>query len=327
MNKENNTDKSILKHIEKGNKVIKKKLITEYYNKLCYDNKYYQNKLFVCFILSASLSISAMFSIMKVSLSYRDERIVEIQNQLESCKNKVQSISATIDSLANDLDSIKNDVKNSKESSSNGLVRLAGLLKDIQNIKNVLNLSNDQQTNSKEENLNDLPSDKREFIETLENLVKDGVPFSNVVEKIDKSKYTTINNLLKFKDTNVKSIESLKKDFSAISASAFGNNKKESFWQKQFRIFKEKISDAVRIESSSDKIQNLGNSLDDKVLFEKAQSYINNSKVNEAYELLSKIKSNNKDIVTLKSDLLQRAELDKVFKHFKQEFIEKEARN
>ena len=117
----------------------------------------------------------------------------------------------------------------------------------------------------------------------------------------------------------------MKKDFSAISESTFGNNKRESFWQKQFRIFKEKISNAIRIESSNEKIQNIGNNLDDKGLFEKAQEYINNDKLNESYELLKKIKSNNENIATLKTDLSNRVELNKAFKQFKLEFIDKES--
>ena len=316
-----------VKKNKESKKVVNKKTITEYYNKLCYDEKYSQNKLFICLILSSLLSVSAMFSVTKVSLSYRDERIAEVQSKLESYKTKIQSISTVLDTLTNDLENIKNDVKTNKESSSDSLVRLAGLLKDVQNIKNILNISNDTKPNSTEENLNNLSSEKREFIEAFENLIKDGVPFSNFIEKIDTKKYTSINKLLTYKDTNVKSIEALKKDFTAIGVSVFGNQVKESFWQKQFRIFKEKISNAIRIESSNGKIQTLGNDLDDKVLFEKAQSYINNEKLEESYELLSKIKSNNENIATLKSDLSNRIELNKAFKQFKLEFIENEIGN
>ena len=307
----------------KNNKGIKQ-VIKEYYNKLCYDDKYLQNKMFVCLVLSSLISILATFSVMKVGFSYRDERIVEIQKQLELYKNKVQSISTILDTVTNDLDNIKNDVKTNKESSSDSLVRLAGLLKDVQNIKNTLNITNDVHQNLTEENLNNLSSEKREFIEAFENLIKDGVPFSNFIEKIDTKKYVNIDKLLAFKDTNVKSLETLKKDFAAIGISVFGNQAQESFWQKQFRIFKEKISNAIRIESSNGKIQTLGNDLDDKVLFENAQSYINNNKLEESYELISKIKSNNENISTLKSDLSNRIELNKAFEQFKIEFIESE---
>lgn len=308
---------------DKNSKNIKQ-IIKDYYNKLCYDDKYSQNKIFVCLVLSSLISIVATFSVMKVGFSYRDERMVEMQKQLELYKSKVQSINNVLDSVTNDLENIKNDVKTNKESSSDSLVRLAGLLKDVQNIKNTLNISNDTRQNSTEENLNNLSSEKREFIEAFENLIKDGVPFSNFIEKIDTKKYTSIDKLLTFKDTNVKSIEALKKDFAAIGISVFGNQAQESFWQKQFRIFKEKISNAIRIESSNGKIQTLGNNLDDKVLFEKAQSYINNDKLEESYELLNKIKSKNENIVTLKSDLSNRIELNKAFAHFKIEFIESE---
>ncbi|MBR1944315.1 MAG: hypothetical protein IJ848_02475 [Alphaproteobacteria bacterium] len=306
-----------------------KQLIIDYYRKLCYNDNYFNKRLFICFILLSLVSASATFSIMKVGFAYRDERIVEMQNQLESYKGKVHSINTVLDTVTSDLDNIKTDVKTNKESSSDSLVRLAGLIKDVQHIKEVLNIIDDTKQNNPEEDLNSLPADKREFIEAFENLIKDGVPFSNFIEeKIDITKYKTADNLLAFKDNNVKSIDSLKKDFTAIGASVFGNQTKESFWQKQLRIFKERISNAIRLESTSDnKIKDLGNNLDDKVLFEKAQSYINSDNINEALEVLNKMKSTNEHIITLKSDLKSRVELNTAFSAFKSEFFEVEMNN
>lgn len=331
INSNNKQDNNIKGNIKNKGRVLQKLLISKYYNKLL-NNHSIENKLFICFILSSILSVATMFSFMKVSFSFRDERIIEIQNQLESYKSKIHSISTSLDSLTNDLDKIKSDVKNNKESASNGLVRLANLLKDIQNIKATLNISSDTPSAPKEENLDNLPSDKREFIESFENLVKDGVPFSNFIEKINTAQYPSIKELIKYKDINIKSIEALKKDFSAIASSVFGNQVKESFWQKQFRIFKEKISDAIRIESSNGKIHNLGNNLDDKVLFENAQSCINNynnndKKLEECYEFISKIKSTNEKLLTLKAEVSNRLGVNKAFKQFKHEFIEKESEN
>ena len=37
-----------VKKNKESKKVVNKKTITEYYNKLCYDEKYSQNKLFIC---------------------------------------------------------------------------------------------------------------------------------------------------------------------------------------------------------------------------------------------------------------------------------------
>ena len=325
MNKDNN-----IKDNGNNKQVIKKVLITKYCKKLCSSDSSLENKLFLCFILSSVLSVATMFSFMKVSLSFRDERIIEVQSQLESYKSKIHSISTSLDSLTNDFDSIKNEVKANKESNSNGLVRLANVLKDIQNIKATLNISSDSQPATKEDNLNNLPSDKREFIENFENLVKDGVPFSNFIEKIDIKKYNSVKELIKYKDINVKSIESLKKDFAAISTSVFGSQAKESFWQKQFRIFKEKVSNFIRIESSDGKIHNLGNNLDDKVLFENAQSCVNNcsndnwDRLAECNAYISKMKSKNENISILKAEVSNRLGLNKAFKQFKKEFIEKE---
>lgn len=310
--------------MDRKDNIKNRKLIIEYCKNLCYNDDFLNKKLFICFILSALLSASITFSIMKVGLSYRDERIVAMQNQLDTCTSKVHSINTAIDNITNDLESVKTDVKNTKESSSDSLVRLAGLIKDIQNIKGILNISDDTKENNDAADLNSLPSEKREFIESFENLIKDGVPFSNFIEKIDTTKYKTVDNLMKFKDSNVKSVENIKKDFAAISASVFGNQGKESFWQKQFRIFKERISNAIRLESSDGKIKNLGNNLEDKVLFEKAQSYINNNQLSESLEVLNKIKSTNENITTLKSDLSNRIELNTAFGAFKTEFLENE---
>ncbi len=311
--------------MDKKNNIKNKKLIIDYCKNLCYNNDYLNKKLFICFILSTLLSASVTFSIMRVGLSYRDERIVAMQNQLDTCTGKFHSIDTALDNITNDLENIKTDVKNNKESSSDSLVRLAGLTKDIQNIKGILNISDDTKPNNAAEDLNSLPAEKREFIESFENLIKDGVPFSNFIEKIDITKYKTADNLIKFKDNNVKSVENLKKDFTAISASVFGNQGKESFWQKQFRIFKERISNAIRLESSDGKIKDLESNLDDKVLFEKAQGYINNNQLNESLEVLNKMKSTNENITTLKSDLSNRVELNIAFSEFKTEFLESES--
>ncbi len=334
MNAKNNITDSDMKQIDttngniktnvKDKQVVKRGLVKKYYGKLCNNSDYLGSKLFICLILSSLLSVFTMFSLMKVSFSYRDETIVDMKSQLDEYKCKVQSISTTLDTVTNDLENIKNDIKNNKESSSNSLVRLANLLKDIQIIKNALNISTNSQPDTKEEDLNNLPSDKREFIESFENLIKDGVPFSDFIEKIDTTKYKSMKELLEFKEKNVKSVESLKKDFTAIGSSVFGNQGKESFWQKQFRIFKEKISNAIRVESSDGKIQTLGNNLNDKGLFENAQSCINNDKIEESYELINKIKSDNENITTLKSDLSNRLELNKAFTKFKTEFIKLE---
>ena len=321
MNKQNNIIDS---NNDKSQYIDKREVIKKYYVNLCNNNDYLGTKLFICLVLSSMLSVSIIFSFMKVGFSYRDEKIVEIQNQLDVYKSKIQTITTSLDTVTSDLDTIKNDIKSSKESSSNSLVRIANLLKDVQLIKNALNITTESPANTKEEDLNKLSSENREFIESFENLIKDGVPFNDFIEKIDTTKYKSINNLLEFKDKNVKSVDSLKKDFTAIGSSVFGNQVKESFWQKQFRIFKEKISNAIKIESSNGTLQTLGSDLDDKGLFENAQNSVNNNKLEEAYALLKKIKSSNENITTLKSDLSNRIELNKAFAQFKIEFMEVE---
>ena len=275
-------------------------------------------------MLGIVITIWSAFFIMKIGMAYRDERIIKLKNQLDTYDIKLQSALTSIDEIKTSLESVQTEMKNNKDSSSYSLVRLASLLKDVQQIKEALHINSE----SLEDSIKQLPSDKRDFIETFENLIKDGVPFNSFLEsntdKINMDKYAASKSILKFKDTNAKSIEALKKDFVAIGASVFGASDNESFWTKQLRIFKEKFFNAVRIESSNEANQNLGNNLDDKVLFEKAQGYINDGKSKEALEVLNKIKTDNQDILTLKSELSTRIELDDVFQKFKREFTEAE---
>ena len=281
-------------------------------------------RLTICIMLGIVITIWSAFSIMKIGMAYRDERIIKLKNQLDTYDIKLQSALASIDEIKTSLESVQTEMKSNKDSSSYSLVRLASLLKDVQKIKEALHINSE----SLEDSIKQLPSDKRDFIETFENLIKDGVPFNSFLEsntdKINMDKYAASKSILKFKDINAKSIEALKKDFVAIGTSVFGASDNESFWTKQLRIFKEKFFNAVRIESSNEANQDLGNNLDDKVLFEKAQGYINDGKSKEALEVLNKIKTDNQDILTLKSELSTRIELDDVFQKFKREFTEAE---
>lgn len=282
---------------------------------------FFDKKMMAGCAFSAVVAVASVFIIMKIGMNYHEEKIQELTENYASIDTRVKGLSESISVLNSSIESIKADFKEGKESSSYIYTSIASLQKDLSNIKKDLHIKADDI----EDSVKKLPSEKISFIESFENLVKDGAPFDSFLdsysEKIDMKKYASSNEILKFKKSNTKSEASLKKDFESVGASVFEKSFDESFWEKQKRVIKEKIVNAVKIRKTDEKAEAIDESLDDKSLFEKASEFIADGEFEKSLAALEKIKMEHKDLSSLISDVKKRVELDRNFEEFKKEFI------
>ena len=285
---------------------------------------FFDKKMMAGCAFSAVVAVASVFIIMKIGMNYHEEKIQELTENYASIETKVKGLSESISLLNSSIESIKTEFKDRKENSSYIYTSLASLQKDLSNIKKELHIK----TDDIEDSVKKLPSEKISFIESFENLMKDGAPFDSFLEscseKIDMKKYASSSEILKFKKSNIKSGDSLKKDFESVGIAVFEKSFDESFWEKQKRVIKEKIVNAVKIKKTDEKAEIMNENLDNKTLFEKASEFIVDGEFEKSLEVLEKIKTENKNISSLISDIKKRVDLEKAFKEFKKEFIESE---
>lgn len=280
-------------------------------------------KLIAGCVLSAVVSVLTVFVIMKVGLNYHEEKIQAIAENYASLDTRIKSVVESIADLNSSIESLKLEWKDAKEHSSYLYTNLSALQKDVSIIKEKLGIT--------EGNSNDitkkLSSEKGTFIESLDNLVKEGAPFDTVLEsyreKIDMKEYSTSEILVKYANQNTKSLAELKKDFASVGYDIFKTNFEESFWEKQKRIIKEKISEAIKIRKNDESENSVDySSLSDKEKFEKAGNLLSDQKYAESIKILSSLKIDNEDLGLLITNIKKRQGLEEAFSEFKKEFME-----
>ncbi len=282
-------------------------------------------KLAMACAASTLVSVCTVFVIMKIGLSYNDEKIQSVAESNAMFGAKIATLAETIKDLNTELEAIKSEWKSSKENSSYIYTTLSSLQKDISVIKEKLNIDSelaDEQTKQ-------LSPEKKTFIDSFENLIKDGAPFDSFLEtnknKIDMTKYKSAEALVKFSTQNIKSLADLKKDYANVGATIFKTNFEESFWERQKRVIKEKISEAIKIRKFDEESSPVGDSDSDKTKFEKAGKFLSDEKYAEAIKILKLVKIEDENLDNFLVDLKKRQGLEEAFCAFKKEFIDIEA--
>ncbi|MDR0695429.1 MAG: hypothetical protein LBF56_01485 [Holosporales bacterium] len=291
--------------------------------KCCFDMNILDKKLMTCCILCALISIVTVFVIMKVGINYHEEKIHSITEDYTSLDNRVKSIAETIASVSTALESLKTDLKLDKGNSSYVYTSLATMQRDIDIIKTELHI----RPSVPDEAVKTLPAAKIDFIQTLENMVNDGAPFESFVascdETIDMKKYASSGTFMKFAKQHVKSINTLEKEFISVSLNVFHTHPKESFWEKQKRVIKEKINKAITIRKQDGAA--IAGEASDEELFNQAHEKVVDKKPGDALDLLVRIKLENEELSTLEAGLRKRTELNQAFEEFKKEFVSLES--
>ena len=295
----------------------------------CLDAKnLFDKKVLTSCVLSVIISVSCVFIVMKSEMKASNQKIQEVISNYGALDNKVKNVKELVTSLESSVSSIKDEFKLSKETSTHIYSGIAALQKDIDTIKKEFHIKD---SDIVDDSIKKLSSDKQSFINSFENLIMNGTPFNSFLEsyseKIDVKKYSKLNALLKFSDLEIKSISDLKKDYSTVGLDAFEVVLNESFWEKQKRIIKEKIVDAIKIKKTDEKAEAIDISLNDKEMFSKASQLISDGNVANSLQLLEKIKTKNKKLDELIADVKKRSEVNAAFYEFKKEFIETESKN
>jgi archaellum component FlaC len=286
----------------------------------CFDSSFLDRRLVTGCVVSAVISVVTAFVITKVGFNSQDKSIQEIAENCESIDNKIRATVDSISSLNVVIESLKEELKSGKNDLTYIYVTLSALQRDISAIKQKFPIET-----VPDDVMQKLSSENASFIESLENLVKDGVPFDGFIEscssKIDIEKYISSGRLLGFAKQNTKSVDSLHKDFIAVGEKVFEVKFTESFWERQKRFIKEKITEAIKIRKTDDDGET-SDEMDDKTLFELASKHLSDGKTNEALITLEKIKMSEENLQALVSDLRKRVELENAFFEFKKEFVE-----
>ncbi|MDR2666977.1 MAG: hypothetical protein LBB34_02580 [Holosporales bacterium] len=293
------------------------------------ENGFFGKNVITNCVLSAILSVITAFTIMKIGMNYHDHEIQEMRTNLLSAENKIKIIDDTLSSVIDNIEQFKTELKGGKENLSYIYNTLSSLQHDVSIIKNDLHID----TSITEDAIDKLPSDKQSFLTSLENLVTNGAQFAGLLEsysdKIDIKQYAGGDALGKLADQNTESIGNLRKRFVEVGRTVFETNVLESlsFWERQKRIIREKIMEAIKIRKHDKNIDAASENLSDKVLFDRASILIGDGKIDESIEELEKIGLMSDDLSSLISDLKKRSKLDEVFVEFKKAFIEAESKS
>ena len=283
-------------------------------------------KLIMACVLSALVSVGTVLVITKISQNYHDKEIQSLVEDNVALESKINSINETLEALDSKIDGVKTECKSSKENSAYLYTTLSSLQKDISIIKTKLNIQNEQH----DDKTTNLAPEKKKFIDSFENLIKDGAPFDSFLEsnknKIDMTKYKTTDNLVRFSTQSIKSLSDLKKDYANVGSIVFNTNFEESFWERQKRKITEKISEAITIRKFDEKSSPISNSADnDKTKFEKAGKLLTDEKYEDAINLFNSTKIENESFGNFLNELKKRWNLEKAFLDFKTEYMEKES--
>lgn len=287
-----------------------------------------KNLVITCIISSVIASIIAI-SVAQIDVKSHESNLDKLANEHLKINKILEEKIATIESS---LSSIKSDIKANQENSSYIYTNIASLQEDIGIIKKDFRIDNSKGNNKNKFDATKMSADEISFINLLETLINEGAPFEDFVKsydgKVDASKYESWKKLSALSNAKVKSMQELKKDFANVGMSEFGIEISETFWEKQKRIIKEKVIDAIKIKKTDDKNnaeaekvnKDEDSTLDDKSLFGKASELISDDKLEDSVAVLEKIKQYHPDLIALIKDANQRINLLKIFTEFKDEF-------
>ncbi|MDR1391389.1 MAG: hypothetical protein LBI95_03440 [Holosporales bacterium] len=285
----------------------------------------FDKNLVVSCVFSAFVSVAIVFIMMSATLSRYESKTQVIYENYDIIDTKIKLINDSVSNLLNSVDSIKSDRQSEKDSMSYIYTTLSSLQKDIDIVKKDLRIDQD----TTEVSLKKLPSEKISFIEAFENLVKDGAPFDNFLDsyadKINMGKYKSSKPLMKFAKQSVKSNSDLKKDFDSVGFAIFKIEFSESFWEKQKRLVKEKISKAIQIKKTNE-VENQETEESQRATFEFARESFFDGKLTESLERLKNLPIDEQIYVDLVENLRVRYFLKNAFEEFKEEFVKVESK-
>ena len=281
---------------------------------------FWTTRLFSACVMTLLVSASISYFIVKIGLDSSNQKIRSVEEDAISIGAKIDAFNKDLTQIESEINDIKNDIKLSKEKFSYWYTSISKLQNVITKIQEKIGID-EIQIDKKLENIS---PEKREFIDSFENLIKDGAPFDSYLEsndgKIDIKKYQSSEDLLKLSNQKVKSLNDLKKDYISVGNSIFQQNFEESFWERQKRKITEKIKNAIKIEKIDEKSERM--IFSDMENYEKAGKLIDDAKYADAIDLLEQIKIDNETLGNFIIDLKKRKYLEDVFYKFKQEYID-----
>ena len=281
---------------------------------------FWTTRLFSACVMTLLVSASVSYFVAKIGLDSYDKKIRSIEEDAISIGSKIDAFNKNIMQIESGIEALKNDIKLSKDKFSYLYTSISKLQNDIIAIKEKIGID-EIKIDKKLENIS---PEKREFIDSFENLIKDGAPFDSYLEsneeKIDIKKYQSSEELLKLSHQKVKSLNDLKKDYISVGNSIFQQNFEESFWERQKRKITEKIKNAIKIKKDDEKLERV--ILTDKENYEKAGKLIDDAKYADAIGLLEQIKIDNEILGNFIIELKKRKHLEDAFYKFKQEYID-----
>lgn len=294
-----------------------------------FEQSFWSRRLVVACLISSAISVATVFILMRSGLSYHDERFQKLDDDRIALDNKITAVTDSIKMIETTIEEIKSEWKSTKENSSYLYTTISSVQKDVNTIKEKLNI----ETEKADVQIEKLAPEKRAFLDAFETLVKDGAPFESFLEsnttKIDMTKYHSSADLIKLSKQNIKSLTDLKKDYAAVGNAVFKTNFEESFWERQKRIIKEKISEAIKIRKfDKDSVPADDSSSDnDKAKFEKVGKLLADEKYSDAVTILDSMKIETEVFDNFLTDIKKRLQLEKTFDEFKKEFLQVESTN
>jgi hypothetical protein len=271
-------------------------------------------------VLGACVALVCSFTVLKIGINYHSEKIDLLSSNIANIEARLKIVDGLISTVESEIDKINKDSKSNKENLSYLYSGVASLQKEIGIVKGVLNL----QQNDNDDSVNGLPPNERQFIESLESLIKDGAPIDGLIashsDKIDMDNYACSRKLNEYSKEATKSLDVIKKDFIIIGKLLFNIELAESFWARQKRLVREKIASMIKIhDKDAEKVSE--EVTDDKALFEMAFDRLSKEDAVQCLVYLEKIKMDDEKLNSLISDVRKRIDLDLAFTEFKNEFI------
>ena len=275
--------------------------------------KIYKKSSFI-YALSILLAVVSSYLIQVVSNIDRDKKFGALSNEIASVKSLVQK---NIEQIAAN----EENVKNTQQALTNIETSIGHIQNTIVELQKAKQLHDEKlHIHSSDSNGNLSKDYKEQFVETLGGLIKEGTPFRSLLSNcnVDLSAYASGSELLEFQDENVKTTQCIISELEVLAKELIGKDIRETFWQKQKRVFKEKFGSVIKL------FQNVDNKdltkLSDDQLFEVAINSLHSKEFNKALQALNLVKNQQDKLRHIEHDIKQRAELNEKFFAFKKEF-------
>jgi hypothetical protein len=298
--------------------LIRSSSIDENVSRACScSNCFLDKRLIMACVISSAITGIGVFWAVHREINLNNDRTQLLSQELDILRDKTRDVSKDVASLETIVNSLAQESKNTQEKFTYLYSKIALIQKDTSHIKKSLHVLDEEKV-SEDKPL--MSPDQNAFIDQFMLLVQAGTPFLDFLKsyegKLNLDEYPSKEKILHFADQKVLSVEELQQLIRSVGEAEFGIRSDETFWDRQKRVIKEKIVNAVTIGGGKKDDDHK----DAQTLFSQAVTKIQDGEVSEAISSLEQIKDPPESLRSFMDEAKKRDELAKVAETFRTEF-------